>query len=120
MNQKQIEGRIGEEVAADYLDKKGYALICRNFKCIQGEIDIIAKDNDEVVFVEVKTRTSIDYGEAREAVDKEKQKHIYRVAEYYLYKYKMEECFSRIDVIEVYIYNRKDKFKSYKTSSIKI
>lgn len=119
MNQKQLEGRIGEEVAASYLDKNGYIVICKNFRCMQGEIDIIAKDKEEIVFVEVKTRTSTDYGEAREAVGKEKQKHIYKAAEYYLYKYKIDESFTRIDVIEVYIFNRKDKSKSHKTSNLK-
>ena len=74
MNQKQIEGRIGEDAAAYYLYNKGYMIICRNFRCIQGEIDIVAKDGKELVFVEVKTRTSIKYGEAREAVRRRKTK----------------------------------------------
>ena len=107
VNQKQIEGKIGEDVATLYLEKQGYVIICRNFRCIQGEIDIIAKDNDYIVFIEVKTRANINYGEAKEAVDKEKQKHIYEAAEYYLYKNKKEDSFIRIDVIEVYLYNRK-------------
>ena len=70
MNQKQMEGKIGEDAAVYYLTRQGYRIICRNFRCIQGEIDIIAKDEDNLVFVEVKTRTSIKYGEAREAVRK--------------------------------------------------
>ena len=103
MNLKQIEGKEGEEAAVKYLENKGYQIICKNFRCIQGEIDIIAKSNEYIIFVEVKTRTNYQYGEAREAVDIRKQKHIYEAAKYYLYKNKMEECKTRIDIIEVYI-----------------
>lgn len=81
----------------------GYRIICNNFRCVQGEIDIIAQDGNEIVFVEVKTRSNIKYGEAKEAVDVNKQKHIYNSAKYYLYKNNMEKVFVRIDVIEVYI-----------------
>lgn len=71
MYYKQIEGKIGEDAATYYLQKLGYLIICRNFKCMQGEIDIIAKDGENLVFVEVKTRTSTKYGEAKEAVRRE-------------------------------------------------
>ena len=74
MHYKQIEGKIGEDAAADYLMNQGYLIICRNFKCMQGEIDIIAKDGESFVFVEVKTRTSTKYGEAKEAVRRGKTK----------------------------------------------
>ncbi len=107
MNNRQIEGKFGEIEAIKYLKEQGCTIICKNFKCMQGEIDIIAKDEEEIVFVEVKTRTGIEYGEAMEAVDKKKQKHIYKTAEYYLYKNKIENAKTRIDVIEIYLYNRK-------------
>lgn len=68
MYYKQIEGKVGEDAAVYYLTKQGYMIICRNFKCMQGEIDIIAKDGKNLVFIEVKTRTSTRYGEAKEAV----------------------------------------------------
>ena len=107
MNNKQIEGKFGEKEAEKYLKEQGYKIICKNFKCMQGEIDIIAKDKNEVIFVEVKTRTGINYGEAKEAVDKKKQKHILKTIEYYLYKNKLENEPIRVDVIEIYLYNRK-------------
>ena len=103
MNAKQIEGRIGEDEATKYLQRLGYKIICNNFRCIQGEIDIIAQDDDELVFIEVKTRSTKLYGEARDAVDGRKQKHIYEAARYYLYKYRLEGVFTRVDVIEVYM-----------------
>ena len=108
MNDKQLEGKIGEDKAETYLKEQGYEILCRNFRCMQGEIDIIARDKKTIVFVEVKTRTSTKYGEAREAVDKRKQKHIYESARYYLYQNRKENCTVRIDVIEVYINNRKN------------
>ena len=108
MNIKQIDGKIGEMEATKYLERLGYKVICNNFRCIQGEIDIVAMDNEELVFVEVKTRNSLKFGEARDAVNKRKQKHIKGAVMYYLYKNGLESMFVRIDVIEVYI--KKDKF----------
>lgn len=99
---------------AEYLEKLGYKIICNNFRCIQGEIDIIAKDKEELVFVEVKTRTSKKYGEAREAVNRNKQKHIYNSAKYYLYKNNMETVFVRIDVVEVYLKDNSLEIKHIK------
>lgn len=109
MNLKQIEGKIGEEKATNYLKKMGYKIICNNFRCVKGEIDIIAKDKKENVFIEVKTRTNKKYGEAKEAVDSNKQKHIQETIKYYLYKNNMENENIRIDVIEVYM--KEDNFK---------
>jgi len=106
MNNKQREGKIGEKIASKYLEEKGYKIIIKNFRCYRGEIDIIAKEKDTLIFVEVKTRTSTKYGEAKEAVNRQKQKHIFEAAEYFLYKIKNDEIFTRIDVIEIYINNR--------------
>ena len=108
MNNK-ILGNEGEEEATQYLIKNGYKIIERNFLCKRGEIDIIAKDGDTIVFIEVKTRKSIKYGTPAEAVDEIKQKHIYKAAEYYLYSRNLENEYVRIDVIEVYYKN--DSFK---------
>lgn len=69
-------GRIGENIIADYITKLGYKVVERNFECNQGEIDIIAKDKEELVFIEVKTRTDISYGEASEAVTDTKKRHL--------------------------------------------
>ena len=118
MNQKQLEGKFGEVKAQEYLEKLGYTIICKNFRCMQGEIDIIAKDNKNIIFVEVKTRANLKYGEAKEAVDTKKQKHIYEAAKYYLYKNKLEEAYVRIDVIEVYVINRQNQNKSYKANNV--
>lgn len=103
MYKRHIIGREGEEIVTDYLLKNNYKIIERNFECREGEIDIIAKDEDEIVFIEVKTRTNLEYGLPSEAVNKIKQNHMKRVIRYYLYKNKLENSFVRIDVIEVRI-----------------
>ena len=108
MYQRHETGRIGEDISAKYLQQIGYQIIERNFECKQGEIDIIAIDKEELVFVEVKTRTGEVYGKPKEAVDKTKKKHIYKSAEYYIYLKHLENKLIRIDVIEVY--KRKEKY----------
>lgn len=102
-------GRIGENIIADYITKLGYKVVERNFECNQGEIDIIAKDKEELVFIEVKTRTDIPYGEASEAVTNTKKRHLINSIKYYIYKQKLENQPIRIDVAEVYINKGKVK-----------
>ena len=102
-------GRIGENIIADYITKLGYKVVERNFACNQGEIDIVAKDKEELVFIEVKTRTDISYGEASEAVTNTKKRHLINSIKYYIYKQKLENQPIRIDVAEVYINKGKVK-----------
>ena len=104
---KKELGNIGEQIAVEYLEKNKYQILERNFYCRQGEIDIIAKDNQEIVFIEVKTRTSINFGKPAESINEIKQKHMYKAAKYFLYKTKRLDDFIRFDVIEVLISNGK-------------
>ena len=107
-------GKLGEDIAVHYLKQNGYIILDRNFECRQGEIDIIALDKKEIVFIEVKTRTSNKYGAPSEAVNKIKQKHMLQTIKYYLYIRNLSDEFIRIDVIEVYINNN-----VYKVNHIK-
>ena len=104
MYYKKEIGFEGETEACNYLERLGYDIIKRNFSCKSGEIDIIAydKSEDEIVFVEVKSRNQIKYGEPAEAVDLLKSKHIRRTAEYYAYINDIESHKFRFDVIEIY------------------
>ena len=101
MNDKKERGNWGEERAALYLRLHGYKIVERNFRCRQGEIDIIARKGDVVAFVEVKQRKNADFGEAREFVTFSKQRRIIAAAELWLLK---TGCGlqPRFDVIEVY------------------
>ena len=107
-------GKIGEEVALRYLKQKGYEIIDRNFYCKQGEIDIITSFEEQLVFVEVKTRRSIYFGNPAEAVNEIKQKHRYQSAKYYLHIKNMENMNVRFDVIEIYIFKNRCKVNHIK------
>lgn len=98
---KKILGAVGEKSAVNFLKKQGYKILEKNFKTRVGEIDIIAKDGEEIVFVEVKTRTSDNFGEPSEAVNHKKQEKYHYVAEQYLLKKGLQEAICRFDVIEV-------------------
>lgn len=102
MYQRHITGKIGEDIACQYLIENNYQILERNFECRQGELDIIVKDKNEIVFIEVKTRTNNKYGSPIESITYLKQKHIIRSIQYYLYKRKLENEFVRIDVMEIY------------------
>ncbi|MBF0318913.1 MAG: YraN family protein [Nitrospirae bacterium] len=82
-----VTGKYGEWLAARYLKKGGYSILKRNYKNPIGEIDIIAMDAETIVFVEVKTRTSDEFGEPVEAIDYKKRKKIINTARLYLRKH---------------------------------
>ena len=109
MYKNQILGQIGENLAMNYLLKKQYEIIGKNFRCKSGEIDVIAIKGEYLVFIEVKTRSNARYGIPSEAVTKQKRKHIYKTAKYYLYINHIEHSFVRFDVIEIYVV--KNKFR---------
>jgi len=77
-------GTIGENIAIKALKDRGLKILWQNFRCRYGEIDIIAKDNQEIVFVEVKTRKSGSYGNPEEAVNSAKKKKLRFLANHYL------------------------------------
>lgn len=91
MYRAQEIGKFGEEEATKYLKEKGYKILDRNFSCKRGEIDIIALEKNEIVFIEIKSRENIKYGLPSEAVDRRKLEHIYKTAEYYLYIRNLQE-----------------------------
>ncbi len=80
MAAKDDLGRAGEELAAQYLRDKGYSILDRNWRCDQGEIDIIARQQNEVVFVEVKTRSGLKFGHPFEAITSAKLARMNRLA----------------------------------------
>ena len=101
--ENKIKGNYGENLACKYIEDEGYEILSRNFNCSYGEIDIIACKNDEIVFIEVKTRCQNIYGEPIDSVTFTKQSHIYNAANYFLYKSNLLEANIRFDIIEVYL-----------------
>ncbi|HEX2932858.1 MAG TPA: YraN family protein [Candidatus Binatia bacterium] len=100
-NAKQELGKEGERVAEQYLKKKGYKLIERNYRCAGGELDLIVLDRRVVVFVEVKTRTGQGFGSPIEAVEFHKQRKMIQAAQYFLTDKKLHQRDARFDVIGV-------------------
>jgi len=101
-------GKTGEEVALRYLLEKKYKIVTRNFRFYRGEIDIVAYDGPTLVFVEVKTRRSEDFGFPEESVDFAKQKQIRKIAAGYLAKTKLRDVECRFDVISLSFHENGD------------
>ena len=100
-------GRNGEDRAARHLEAHGYEIVERNYHCRCGEIDIIAREAGDLVFVEVKTRRSATASAASEAVDVRKRTKIVKAAWSYLSARGIGEIGCRFDVAEVYFINGK-------------
>ncbi len=99
-NNKLI-GKMGEDIAVDYLKKKKYEIIKRNYVNEYGEIDIIAAHDGYLIFIEVKTRNGTQYGTPAEAVDSHKIRKISQVASGYIQYKHLYDYPVRFDVIEV-------------------
>lgn len=93
-------GHWGEEVAADYLESKGYSILERDWRSGHRDIDIVARNADTVVFVEVKTRRSSDFGEPYEAVNYQKRRNLNAAINHYVH-YKHLELKVRFDIISI-------------------
>ena len=113
---KIITGKEGEKIAAAFLKKNGYRIIEINFRCPIGEIDIVAKEKDDLVFVEVKTRKSIELGYPEQAVGIRKQKKMSQLALWYLQKRKIADTNARFDVVAVTLMPENNEVKLIKNA----
>lgn len=96
---RQTVGNLGESLAANFLSEKGYHILKRNFRAGHGEIDIIARDEDTIVFVEVKTRTNDLFGTPQESVGIRKLQEIMKTSQFFMLQY--PGYTERIDVISI-------------------
>jgi len=94
-------GSWGEDIAVEYLQEKGFTIITRNFRALRGEIDIIARDGNTIVFVEVKTGNSKKYGPPEERVTRGKQRQLYRIAQAFIQQTNIPDVDYRFDVVIV-------------------
>ena len=101
----KIKGNLGEDIACDYLKNLGVKIIERNFYSAFGEIDIIANDHTELVFIEVKTRFQDAFGSPSEAIDTNKKIHLYNASLYYIYSHNLFNTNIRFDVINIQMQN---------------
>ncbi|MBS3906618.1 MAG: YraN family protein [Syntrophaceae bacterium] len=98
---KKALGKKGEEIALRFLKKNGYRILEKNYVCKMGEMDIIAKEKDALVFIEVKTRTSTEFGPPQLAVNSRKQRQLSKVALNYLNEKRLKDVKARFDVIAI-------------------
>jgi putative endonuclease len=97
-------GKKGEDIAVAYLKREGYEILERNYRCFFGEVDIVAKDENTIVFVEVKSRRSERFGDPQLAVGMEKQRKLSRISLKYLEERHLYPCNARFDVVAVKIF----------------
>ena len=105
--QDKLIGRYGEQIAADFLRKKGYTILASNYSTRVGEIDLIARKGEIVAFVEVKTRSRDYISRPSEAVTAAKQRKIIKTAQFYLMRSE-KELQPRFDVIEIVTASKND------------
>lgn len=99
--QRQELGKSGETLAADELERRGYAILDRRYRTRHGEIDIVARDGETIVFVEVKARTTGERGRAAEAVTASKQRKLVSMAVDYLARHGLHDRPCRFDVVAI-------------------
>ena len=107
LNNRQKLGKKSESIAVRHLKKMGYRILEQNYRTKTGEIDIIAKDNNTLVFVEVKARRSKEFGNPKYAITPNKQRKISMIALYYLKTTRQSNTRARFDVVSI-TYQKKD------------
>lgn len=107
MGQKQILGKYGEDIAASFLQDRGYSILERNWRCEIGEIDLIAKYKESLVFVEVKTRSGQGFGHPFEAITKSKVARMRQLAVQWVNTHESSGLSLRLDAIAVLVQDGK-------------
>lgn len=108
-------GKAGEDVALTYLEKKKFKIIEKGFRFLRGEIDLIALEGETIVFIEVKTRKSTEFGYPEESITPAKRHQLRRVAQGYLLRKNIQDVECRFDVLSVTY----DELKGYTVNHIR-
>ncbi len=116
MNTADAAGRQAEELAARYLEQKGYQIVARRFRSRQGEIDLIARQQGVIVFVEVKYRRTTQWGRPALSVSAAKIRRIQQTALYYLRQSRQSDVCCRFDVIELWQEQGRYKIHHYENA----
>lgn len=107
---RQETGKLGEKLAQKFLKKKGYRILETDFRCRMGEIDIVAQQKDYLVFVEVRTKSSLDFGTPEESITQSKKEKIINSALTYISTHQNLPLLWRIDVVAIEV-DQKGKSK---------
>ena len=100
LSKKQL-GDLGEDISEIFLAKMGYSIIKRNYRCRLGEIDLIAKDKNKIIFFEVKTRTNLNFGYPEESVNNLKVLKLKKLAIFFAVSENMDNLDMQFDVISI-------------------
>ena len=104
-------GKLGEELALKKVKRLGYRCIARNYRCALGEIDLIAKDGDCLVFIEIKTRRGRSLGSIKEVIDTRKKRQLSKVALAYMKSNNYCDVKSRFDVVAISLNQDKEQIE---------
>jgi len=98
---RKLVGAFGEKAAEEYLKKRGYKILETNFRCVLGEIDIVAREGDSLVFVEVRTRRSLAFGTPEESITAAKKAKLVKLGQYYVEAQQDSSSPWRIDIVAI-------------------
>ena len=116
VNSFQIFGKNSESLAAVYLKRQGYHILEQNYRTRIGEIDIIARDNETIAFIEVKSRSSATFGSPKYAVTLQKQRKISKIAQQYLKSTHQNNVRARFDVVAIFSNSGQDTIELIKNA----
>jgi len=116
VNSFQIFGKNSESLAAIYLKRQGYRIIEQNYRTRMGEIDIIAKDNETIAFIEVKSRSSAAFGSPKYAITLQKRRKISKLAQQYLKSTHQSHVRARFDVVAIFSNSGRDTIELIKNA----
>jgi putative endonuclease len=111
-----ILGKTGEDLACAELERRGYAILARRYRRRGGEIDIIARDGQTMVFIEVKAREGHDFGEAVEAVTAFKRRRIAELAADYMARGRRPDCPCRFDVVSIHFESGRPRIEVFQNA----
>jgi putative endonuclease len=113
---RQQFGQFGEDLACRELERRGYVILTRRYRQQGGDLDIIARDGEAIVFVEVKARDGRDYGDASEAVTNRKRSRMTQLALDYLARNNLTERPCRFDVVSIHMENELPVVEVYRNA----
>jgi len=113
---RRIQGKAGEDLAARFLENNGFTIVERNYRFERGEIDLIAEEGGELVFIEVKARNSTFFGAPEDAVTEEKQEQVRAVADGYLFEHDIDNRPCRFDVVAIEFKNGNPEIRHIRDS----
>jgi len=113
---RSSSGALGERLACRYVQRLGWRVLARNYRAARAEIDVIAEEGEELVFVEVKTLAGSDFGEPEDRVEDFKQRQLSRAAIHYVTERRLEEREIRFDVIAVLLGDGEPRIEHFRSA----